>query len=172
VGAALGGAAALGGCTATQGPPEEFPPVTLGMEWEDVRRSVAKRGGRIDEESPHSFRVMGRDRRVAQEMYFFHHDQLAAFTLRYAEEATTGSFRRLARRYTLAYGEPVEEDYDEWLLRASWRMKDPPGRVLLSGFVGGREPDSPLMARVEDPSVMPRLLRVLEEEGQAEELEP
>lgn len=145
--------------------------MALGMPWEDVRRSVARLGGRIDEESRHSFRVVGRDRRVAQEVFFFYHDRLAAYTVRYAEEATTGSFRRLARRYTLAYGDPVQEEYDEWLLRAAWRVEEPRGRVLLSGFIGGRGVESPLMARVEDPSVMPRLLRALEEEGRVQTLD-
>lgn len=145
--------------------------MSLGMPSEEVRRSVAKLGGRIDEESRHSFRVAGRDRRVAQEVFFFYHDQLAAYTIRYAEEATTGSFRRVARRYSMAYGKPIEEEYDEWLLRAAWRIEEPRGRVLLSGFIGGRGVESPLMVRVEDPSVMPRLLRALEEEGRAEAIE-
>ena len=155
------------GCSAADGPPEEFPPVRFGMSADSVKRAVAKQGGRIEAESAHSFLVVERDRRIEQEVFFFYRDGLAAYTVRYAEEASSGNFRRLARRYTLAYGEPVEERYDDWVMRAAWRMEEDRGRLLLSGFVGGRGVESPLMARIEDPSVMPRLLRALEEEGAA-----
>lgn len=140
------------------------------MSADSVRRAVAKQGGRIDTESAHSFLVVERDRRIDQEVFFFYRDALAAYTVRYAEEASSGNFRRLARRYTLAYGEPIDERYDDLVMRATWHMKPDRGRLLLSGFVGGRGADSPLMARVEDPSIMPRLLRLLEEEGAAQEL--
>jgi hypothetical protein len=158
------------GCSAADGPPEEFPPVHFGMTADSVRRAVAKQGGRVEAESAHSFLVVERDRRIEQEVFFFYRERLAAYTVRYAEEASSGNFRRLARRYTLAYGEPIEERYDDWVMRAAWRMEEDRGRLLLSGFVGGRGTDSPLMARIEDPSVMPRLLRLLEEEGAGNDL--
>ena len=166
--AALWGA--MLGCSASEGPPEEFPSVRFGMSADSVRRVVAKQGGRVEVESAHSFLVVERDRRIDQEVFFFYRDRLAAYTVRYAEEASSGNFRRLARRYTLAYGEPIDERYDDWVMRATWHMKDDRGRLLLSGFVGGRGVDSPLMARIEDPSVMPRLLRLLEEDGSSQDL--
>ncbi len=141
------------------------------MAADEVRRALAKQGGRVDSETRNSLTVVDRDRRVSQEVFFFHRDRLAAFTVRYAETATSGNFRRLSRRFTLAYGDPVEERADEWVLRASWRMEEENGRLLLSGFVGGTGAAAPLMVRAEDPSVMPRLLRALEEEGRGGELE-
>ena len=144
--------------------------MTYGMSTDAVRRAVAKQGGRVEAESQSSLLVVGRDRRVDQEVFFFYRDQLAAYTVRYAESASSGNFRRIARRFTLAYGVPIEERYDEWVHRAAWRMEESHGRLLLSGFVGGQGVESPLMARIEDPSVMPRLLRLLEEEGSGQEL--
>jgi hypothetical protein len=157
-------AAFLAGCGTEAGPPEEFPPVELGMAHEEVRGSMIGAGGKIAEENERMMSIVERDRRVAEETFFFYHDKLAAWTVRFAEEPTRRGFTRLAKRFTMAYGDPIEESDDGWVLRATWRIPDGGGRLLLSGFIGGRGPDTPLTARLEDPSVMQRLIREMRRE--------
>jgi hypothetical protein len=61
----------------------------------------------------------------------------------------------------MAFGEPFENRDDGAVLMARWKLPDRSGRVLLSGFVAGRSPEHALMVRVEDPSVVRRLVRSL-----------
>lgn len=152
------------GCGAKGGPPEEFPAVDLGMSREQVREALTAQGGQVTEETERMIAVTGRDVRVAEETFFFFHDRLAAWTVRFAEQSTRRGFTRLAKRFTMAYGGPDEENDDGWVLRARWRLPEGGDQLILSGFVGGRGPETPLTARLEDPSVMPRLLREMRRE--------
>jgi hypothetical protein len=157
--------AILWGCGARDEPPEEFPKVDLGMNHAETRETMTASGGRVTEDTDRLMSIVERDPRVSEETFFFYHDKLAAWTARYGEEATRRSFQRLARRITLAYGDPLEESDDGWVLRATWRIPDGGARLLLSGYVGSRGPETPLTARLEDPSVMPRLIRAMRREG-------
>jgi hypothetical protein len=150
-------------CGRQAGAPEEFPPVTFGMTQSEVRILLTELGGSVIEDDEGVLVISGRDRRVADETFLFYRDRLAAWTVRFGEEATRGGFQRLARRFTLAYGESVAESDDGMILRAEWRIVETGGRLHLSGYVGGRGDASPLMARVEDPTVMPRLIRKIRE---------
>jgi hypothetical protein len=149
----------------SSGMPEEFPPVHLGMPYAEARDALIKDHGTVTEQSPGMLRVTGRDRRVAEETFLFYEGALAAWTARYPTAASRGSFMREIKRFTMAFGEPFESHDDGAVLLARWRLPDRSGRVLLSGFVAGRGPDHALMVRVEDPSVVKRLVRALAGEG-------
>jgi len=152
---------ALAGCSRSSGLPEEFPPVHLGMSYAEAREALIKDHGTVTEQSAGMLRVTGRDRRVAEETFLFYEGSLAAWTARYPTQATPGSFVREKRRFTMAFGEPFENRDDGAVLVARWKLPDRTGRVLLSGFVAGRSPEHALMVRVEDPSVVRRLVRSL-----------
>jgi len=145
----------------SSGMPEEFPPVRLGMTYEEAKEALVKDHGTLTEQSAGMLRVTGRDRRVAEETFLFYEGTLAAWTARYPTPATRGSFMREIKRFTMAFGEPFENHDDGAVLLARWRLPDRSGRVLLSGFVAGRSPEHALMVRVEDPSVVRRLVRSL-----------
>jgi hypothetical protein len=165
--AALLGLLLASGCGRRATVPEEFPPVQLGMSRAETRDVVAGGGTRIAEDTPQMLRVTGRDSRVAEEVFLFYDGKLAAWTLRFAKPASRGSFQRVQRRLTLTFGEPMEERDDGLVLAARWRGREQGGRVLLSGFVGGRGGNAPLMVRVEDASVVRRLIRSLDKTAAA-----
>jgi hypothetical protein len=158
---------ALAGCSRSSGLPEEFPPVHLGMPYTEARDALIKDHGTVTEQSAGMLRVTGRDRRVAEETFLFYEGSLAAWTARYPTQATRGSFMRETRRFTMAFGEPFENHDDGAVLLARWKLPDRSGRVLLSGFVAGRGPEHSLMVRVEDPSVVRRLVRSLSADSTA-----
>jgi hypothetical protein len=158
---------ALAGCSRSSGLPEEFPPVHLGMPYAQARDALIKDHGTVTEQSAGMLRVTGRDRRVAEETFLFYEGSLAAWTARYPTQATRGSFMRETRRFTMAFGEPFENHDDGAVLLARWKLPDRSGRVLLSGFVAGRGPEHSLMVRVEDPSVVRRLVRSLSADSTA-----
>lgn len=141
--------------------PEEFPPVQLGMPYTEAKEALVKDHGTVTEQSAGMLRVTGRDRRVAEETFLFYEGTLAAWTARYPTTASRGNFMRETKRFTMAFGEPFESHDDGAVLLARWRLPDRSGRVLLSGFVAGRGPEHALMVRVEDPSVVRRLVRSL-----------
>ena len=147
--------------------PEEFPPVRLGMPYAEARDALVKDHATVTEQSAGMLRVTGRDRRVAEETFLFYEGTLAAWTARYPTQASRGNFMRETKRFTMAFGEPFESRDDGAVLLARWRLPDRSGRVLLSGFVAGRGPEHALMVRVEDPSVVRRLVRSLAGEGAA-----
>ena len=144
--------------------PEEFPPVRLGMERREVRRILEESDARIAEDNARLLRAVERDRRVAEEVFLFYKDRLAAFTIRYPGPATRAVFQRQSRRFGLTFGDPYEQRDDGMVLLARWRAEETGGRVLLSAFIGGSG-ESPLMARIEDPSVVPRLIRQMERDS-------
>jgi hypothetical protein len=150
----------LGCAPRDQALPEEFPPVRLGMPRSDARTALERAGGDIAEDSDRMVRVVGRDRRVGEEVFLFYKDRLAAYTIRYPGAASRGAFQRQSRRFGLSFGEPYEQSDDGLVLVSRWRSEEVGGRVLMSAFIGGRA-DSPLMVRVEDPSVVGRLIRHL-----------
>ena len=156
-------AALSAGCSRgiSSGMPEEFPPVRLGMSYADAKDALVKDHGTVTEESAGMLRVTGRDRRVAEETFLFYEGTLAAWTARYPTDASRGNFMRETKRFTMAFGAPFESHDDGAVLLARWRLPDRSGRVLLSGFVAGRGPEHTLMVRVEDPSVVRRLVRSL-----------
>jgi hypothetical protein len=160
---ALALAALAAGCSRglSSGMPEEFPPVHLGMPYADAREALVKDHGTVTEQSAGMLRVTGRDRRVAEETFLFYEGTLAAWTARYPTAASRGNFMRETKRFTMAFGQPFESHDDGAVLLARWRLPDLSGRVLLSGFVAGRGPAQALMVRVEDPSVVKRLVRSL-----------
>jgi hypothetical protein len=145
--------------------PEEFPPVHLGMPHAEARAALGSGSARIVEDNDRVIRVVGRDRRVEEEVFLFYQDRLAAWTARYPTPATRASFVRQTRRFTMAFGEPFESRDDGLVLSSRWKLPAGGGRLLLSGYVGSRGADSPLMARVEDPSVVRRLVRSLSGES-------
>ena len=157
----------MAGCSRSSGLPEEFPPVRLGMPYGEAREALIKDHGTVTEQSAGMLRVTGRDRRVAEETFLFDEGILAAWTARYPTQATRGSFMRETRRFTMAFGEPFENRDDGAVLVARWKLPDRSGRVLLSGFVAGRSPEHALMVRVEDPSVVRRLVRSLSADSTA-----
>ena len=156
-------AALFAGCSRgpSSGMPEEFPPVHLGMLYADAKEALVKDHGTVTEQTVGMLRVTGRDRRVAEETFLFYEGTLAAWTARYPTAASRGNFMRETKRFTMAFGEPFESHDDGAVLLARWRLPDRSGRVLLSGFVAGRGPEHALMVRVEDPSVVRRLVRSL-----------
>jgi len=158
---------ALAGCSRSSGLPEEFPPVRLGMPYAEAREALIKDHGTVTEQSAGMLRVTGRDRRVAEETFLFYEGALAAWTARYPTQASRGNFMRETRRFTMAFGEPFENRDDGAVLVARWKLPDKSGRVLLSGFVAGRGPEHALMVRVEDPSVVRRLVRSLASDSTA-----
>jgi hypothetical protein len=159
----------VAGCSRnpSSGMPEEFPPVHLGMSYADAREALVKDHGTVTEQSPSGsmLRVTGRDRRVAEETFLFYEGALAAWTARFPTAASRGNFMRETKRFTMAFGEPFESHDDGAVLLARWRLPDRSGRVLLSGFIAGRGPEHALMVRVEDPSVVKRLVRSLARDG-------
>src|SRR5262245_3150324 len=160
--AVLALAACLGACSrSSSGMPEEFPPVRLGMSYAQVKGELAKHRASVAEESGNMLRVTGRDRRVAEETFLFYRGALAAWTARYPTPATRGSYMRETKRFTMAFGEPFENLDDGAVIVTRWKLPDRSGRVLLSGYVGGRSEDHTLMVRVEDPSTVRRLVRSL-----------
>lgn len=161
--AALAVAALAAGCSRgiSSGMPEEFPPVHLGMSYADAKDALVKDHGMVTEQNAGMLRVTGRDRRVAEETFLFYEGALAAWTARYPTDASRGNFMRETKRFTMAFGQPFESHDDGAVLLARWRLPDRSGRVLLSGFVAGRGPEHTLMVRVEDPSVVRRLVRSL-----------
>jgi hypothetical protein len=152
----------LTGCSrSSDGMPEEFPPVRLGMSYEETREALARAHGDVVEQTTGMLRVTGRDRRVAEEVFLFYQGHLAAWTTRYPTPATRGNFMRESKRFTMAFGAPFEAQDEGVVLTTRWRLPDKSGRVLLSGYVAGRGNEAPLMVRVEDPSVVRRLVRSL-----------
>ncbi len=147
------------GCARRGDAPSEFPPVQVGMTFAAAHDRLAAGPGRIVESTPRMLRLVGRDRRVAEEVFLFFDGKLAAWTLRFARPATPESFRREARRLTAFYGKPAELEDRGLVLMARWRARQPGSRVLLSGYVGGRADNAPLMVRFEDASVLGSLIR-------------
>lgn len=131
---------------------------------EEVRRSLSSAGAEFAEDGERVLRVVGRDRRVSEEVFLFYKHRLAAFTIRYPGAASRGAFQRQSRRFTLTFGAPHEHSDNGMVLLSRWRSEEIGGRVLMSAFVGGRA-DAPLMVRVEDPSVVGRLIRELGEDS-------
>lgn len=164
----------LAACASDKGLPEEFPPVRLGMTNSEVRASVTRgNGATVLEQGERMLRVAGRDRRVAEEVFLFQDGRLAAWTLRYTNPASRSDIDRLTRRFNLAFGQPIEHADNGLVVSTRWKLPEGAGRVLLSGYVGGRGPQAPLMVRVEDPSVIRRLIRELRREsasGEADSL--
>lgn len=152
----------LGGCSRPHsGLPEEFPPVRLGMSYEETREALVAAHGNVVEQTDRMLRVTGRDRRVAEEVFLFYKGGLAAWTIRYPTRATRGNYMRETKRFTMAFGEPFDTQDQGVLAVTKWRLPDKSGRVLLSGYLAGRGDEAPLMVRVEDPSVVRRLVRSL-----------
>jgi hypothetical protein len=156
----LGFASLLGCAPRDQALPEEFPPVRLGMDRAEARAALERAGGGVVEDNEQMVRVVGRDRRVHEEFFLFYKGRLAAFILRYPGMASRGVFQRQSRRFDLSFGKPFEQRDDGIVMTSRWRAKGIGGQVLLSAFVGGRG-EAPLMVRVEDPSVLGRLIRQL-----------
>ena len=153
----------VAGCSRpSSGLPEEFPPVRLGMSLDEARAALVGAHGNVVEQTDRMLRVTGRDRRVAEEVFLFYHGSLAAWTIRYPTPATRGNYMRETRRFTMAFGPPFQASEEgSPVLLTRWRLPDKSGRVLLSGYVAGRGDAAPLMVRVEDPSVVRRLVRSL-----------
>jgi hypothetical protein len=143
--------------------PEEFPPVRLGMPRAEVRAALSRAGADIAGDDTRMLTAVGRDRRVREESFFFYRERLAAYVLRYPGAASRGVFQRQTRRFNLTFGEPFETADNGYSLIARWRAPELGGRVLMTASVG-RPEQSALTVRVEDPSVLPRLLRALGEE--------
>ena len=133
----------------------------LGMTYAEARDALRLGHGNVVEQTDRMLRVTGRDRRVAEEVFLFYQGSLAAWTIRYPTSATLGNFMRETKRFTMAFGPPFDGLDEGGVLTARWRLPDKSGRVLLSGYVAGRGVDTPLMVRVEDPSVVRRLVRSL-----------
>jgi hypothetical protein len=155
------------GCARRGEAPEEFPPVRLGMSRAATHDALAATGARIVEESPRMLRAVGRDRRVAEEVFLFYDGRLAAWTQHLAEPASRASFARTSRQLARSFGAPTEERDDGLVLAARYRLREEGGRVLLSGYVGGGRGSAPLMVRVEDASVLRSLVRELAREERA-----
>jgi hypothetical protein len=166
LGLALGLLAAAG-CARRGAAPEAFPPVRLGMARVAARDALAAAGARIVEESPRMLRAVGRDSRVAEEVFLFYDGRLAAWTQHLAEPASRASFARVSRQLAHFYGAPTEERDDGLVLAARYRLGEEGGRVLLSGYVGDGKGSAPLMVRVEDASVLRSLVRELAREDRA-----
>jgi hypothetical protein len=152
------------GCSRRGQAPEEFPPVHLGTTRDEVRDQVLGGRTRVLLDTPQTLRIVDRDSRVAEEVFFFYDGRLAAWTLRFTRTSSRGSFDYASRRFDMAFGAPLEKSDNGLVLTSRWKLPQEHGLVVLSGYVADRTGRAPLMVRVEDPSVLRGLYRQMRRE--------